>query len=64
MNETTTIGVRVPSSLEERVRRLSEDRPDGIKVTRSQVLRAALEIGLLQMEKAAKEAGGKSDEHK
>lgn len=52
MSETTSIGVRVTSELEERIRKLAESRPDGIQLTRSQVIRAALEVGLGHMEQS------------
>ena len=62
MSKTIPIGVRVGPSTKERILKLACYRPDGLTVTVSQVVRAALEIGLFQMEKAARK--GERDEHR
>jgi hypothetical protein len=50
MSETVSLGVRVTPELAGRIRRLAEQKADGIQATKSQVLRAALELGLRILE--------------
>ena len=55
MDKVVTLSVRVEPEIDERIDRVASGRVDGLRVSKAQVVRAALELGLRQMEDMMKE---------